>query len=114
MPAASCGLPRQMLPPPTTTATETPSACTAAISFAITVVVSTSTLPPLPANASPESFSRTRRKAGAGTALLLAECELGEAAGRHLLPEHARHAVDQLADRDRIVLDERLLEHDVI
>src|SRR5476651_1532391 len=113
MPAASCGLPRQMFPPPTTTAIETPSACTAAISFAITVVVSTSTLPPLPANASPESFRRTRRKAGAGKALL-AECELGEAADRHLLAQHARHAVDQLADRHRVVLDERLFEHDVI
>src|SRR5271156_4535619 len=103
-----------MLPPPTTTAIETPSACPAAISLAIVVVVSTSTLPPAPANASPESLSRTRRKAGAGTATLLAECELGEAADRHLLAQHARHAVDQLADRDRVVLDERLLEHDVI
>src|SRR5471030_1901916 len=108
MPAASCGLPRQMLPPPTTTAIETPSACTAAISLAMTVVVSTSTLPPVPANASPESFSRTRRKAGADT-VLLAEFELGEAADAHLFAEHARHAVHQLADRDRIVLDERLL-----
>src|ERR1700677_1566394 len=114
MPAASCGLPRQMLPPPTTTPTETPAACTAAISLAMTVVVSTSTLPPLPANASPESFSRTRRKAGAGTATLLAECELGEAANRHLLAQDARHTVDQLADRHRIVLDERLFEHHVI
>src|ERR1700677_1150913 len=113
MPAASCGLPRQMLPPPTTTAIEAPSACTAAISLAMTVVVSTSTLPPLPANASPESFSRTRRKAGAGTGLL-AECELGEAANGHFLAEHARHAVDQLADRHRIILDERLLEDHVI
>src|ERR1039458_6320562 len=102
MPAASCGLPRQILPPPTTTATETPSACTAAISLAMTVVVSTSTLPPVPANASPESFSRTRRKAGADTALF-AECELGEAANAHLLTEHARHAGHELADRDRVV-----------
>src|ERR1700722_16802751 len=111
MPAASCGLPRQMLPPPTTTAIETPSACTAAISFAMTVVVSTSTLPPLPANASPESFRRTRRKAGV-KAPLLAECELGEAPDRHLLAQHAGYAVDELADRDRIVLHEGLLEHD--
>src|ERR1700722_9535281 len=105
MPAASCGLPRQMLPPPTTTASETPSAWTAAISLAMTVVVSTSTLPPVPANASPESFRRTRLKADAGKGLL-AECELGEAADRHLLTQDAGYAVDQLADRDRIVLHE--------
>src|ERR1700744_5971673 len=114
MPAASCGLPRQMLPPPTTTATLTPSECTAAISFAIAVVVSTSTLPSAPANASPESFSRTRLKAGVATGELLAECELGEAADRHLLAENAGDAVYQLTDRNRIVLHERLLEHDVI
>src|ERR1700723_1686299 len=113
MPAASCGLPRQMLPPPTTTAIETPSACTAAFFLAFRVVVTPPPPPPLPANASPESFSRTRRKAGAGTGLL-AECELGEAANGHLLAEHARPAIDQLAARHRIVLDERFLEHHVV
>ena len=61
MPAASCALPRQMLPPPTTTATETaPSRATSAIWPAIHAVFSTSTELSVPANASPEILRSTR------------------------------------------------------
>src|SRR5829696_8269884 len=62
MPLPAPVAPRQMLPPPTTTATSTFSSVrTSAISWATWNTTSPSMeLPPLPANASPDSLRTTR------------------------------------------------------
>src|SRR5581483_9803103 len=107
MPAASCTLPRQMFPPPTTTAIETPLRETSAICSAIACVVSTSTPVSSPANASPEIFSRTREKRGlAATIALFAQRVLGEAAHSDLFAQRTGRRVDQIADAERVVFDE--------
>src|SRR5579875_1325004 len=79
-------------------------------------VVWTSTPDSVPENASPEIFSRTRRYFGAAACKLLAvpQCVLREAPNLDLLAEHADDAVDQIADADRVVLDERLVEQAVL
>src|SRR5690606_18475685 len=62
MPASAPAIPRQMLPPPTTTATSTPASRTSTISPAMYWVKAPSMPEPVsPAKASPESLSRRRR-----------------------------------------------------
>src|SRR5271165_452173 len=112
MPPASCALPRQMFPPPTTTATETPSRATAAISSAITAVVAKSTALSLPPKASPESFRRTRLKDG--RALRFTDGELHKAPDLDVLAEHPDGRSDQLADGLIFVHDEGLIDQNMI
>src|SRR5580700_1826946 len=108
MPASSCTLPRQMFPPPTTIATETPARLTSAISSAIVRVVLTSTPPPSLLKASPEIFRRTRAYFAAPSSLPKSVSR--EAPDANFFAERANRTEDQLADADRIVFDEGLLE----
>src|SRR5512144_2379026 len=65
MPRSDSAAPRNMLPPPTTTASWTPAQTTSAIASAMCATTRAS-MPSdsLPANASPETVSRTRRQRG--------------------------------------------------
>src|SRR5215471_7603229 len=118
MPRVAPDMPRQMLPPPTTTAISTPSSwrayatssamrCTTAASMPYPVAVS--------ANASPDSLSTTRRKrlwlrGSTCRNLLLAGLHAGEPRDGRTLAE----PFEELADRHLRVLHGRLLEqHDL-
>src|SRR5262245_34411395 len=117
MPRVAPDIPRQMLPPPTTTAISTPSSarasatssamrCTTAASIPKLVVVS--------ANASPDSLRTTRRYSLSslmiGT-LVLAHLHAGEPRQLGVAAE----AFDELGDAHLRVLHGRLLEqHDVL
>src|SRR6476646_6963736 len=130
--------PRQMLPPPTTTAICTPIEVTST-SCSARCSVATDEMPNGGSpgeNASPESLSSTRRYASvprASTAVsgasvtgarppvamgwslgLLAQLEPGEPADRQLLADLSGNLVHQLRDRDLVVLHERLVEQGVV
>src|SRR6476661_3249215 len=115
MPRFSPDMPRQMFPPPMTTAISTPrSRRAASISSAMRDTTAASMWCPVAefSNASPESFSTTRwKRPDTMTAkLLLAGLDPREAAQRGTRTE----AFDELADRDLRVLHGTLLEqHDV-
>src|SRR5690242_18782714 len=124
MPRSAPGMPRKMLPPPTTTAISTPSSVfaaatssamrwTTAASIPVPVVVS--------ANTSPESFSTTRSYRDASPnaspyafswrrlrGLFGADLDPNEPADGGILAELA----DQLADGGLRVTDEGLLDED--
>src|SRR5918995_1333991 len=124
--------PRQMFPPPTTTAIWTPRSTTSASCRPISAVASV--LMPEPsngANASPESLRRTRwysvlpmsvTVARAPLALVasaslvdgLAQLVSDEPPDGNLLSDLGSHLVEQLLDRLRVVLHVRLLEEHVV
>src|SRR5262245_60377930 len=131
--------PRQMLPPPTTTAIWTPRSTTSASWRPISAV--DSVLIPDPsdgANASPESLRRTRRYSvlpalwPAPVSVTFARAPLvdevpplsllaelsqlvsDEPSHGNLLADLGTHLVEQLLDGLGVVLHERLLEQDVV
>src|SRR5262249_20193739 len=109
MPRALPARPRKMLPPPSTMPICTPSACTSRTSSASVDRMSSSMpCPASPASSSPESLSRMRCGL-AFNASLRPEAEAGEAADDDVLAGLGRHLLDQVADDDLVVLDERLL-----
>src|SRR5262245_64947347 len=133
MPRFSPDIPRQMLPPPMTTAISTPRSRRASwISPAIRATISASMWCPVAAfsSASPDSFSTTRRKRLAMNrkptpTTRVVRCSPGyPARGRSLLAHlHAGEAADlgvaaelghELADRGLRVAHERLLEQHVV
>src|SRR6185503_4544467 len=104
-----------MLPPPTTIASSRPSVCTETISRASKSTVAGS-MPYSwsPINASPESFSTTRRKAGAvpESSRSVSSCVVTSLFCDRQTPEshHARAGFGEcLAHRLRRVVDPRLL-----
>src|SRR6266540_2812387 len=134
--------PRQMLPPPTTTAIWTPIEVTST-NWSARWPVDAEEMPyggSAGVNASPESFRSTRRYASVpsapgaasgasvmdaprrasgcvwnGSSLrLLAQLEPGEPADRQFLADSSGRLVDQLRDRALVVLHERLVEQHVV
>src|SRR5215211_28579 len=122
--------PRQMLPPPTTTAVSTPRSRISA-SWRATSPVASLLMPDWEstgANASPESLSRTRLYVGRSapptvigclpsTPLLdvLAQLVSREAPHGNLLADLRRYGVEQLLHRGAVVPDEGLVEqHDLL
>src|SRR6266540_2230733 len=115
MPRSAPGMPRKMLPPPTTMAISTPSlAWDAATSSAMRWTMSASMPKPVDVSAktSPESFSTTRSYRDASPTrllLLFADLDPDEPSDGCLLAELAQ----QLADRRLRLADERLLDENV-
>src|SRR6266508_6274360 len=115
MPRSAPGMPRKMLPPPTTMAISTPSsACEAATSSAMRWTMWASMPKPVDVSAktSPESFSTTRSYRDASPTrllLLFADLDPDEPSDGCLLAELAQ----QLADRRLRLADERLLDENV-
>src|SRR5436309_14154974 len=95
--------PRQMLPPPTTTATCTPRETISRSCVAIRAIDSAEmpSSPPGGAKASPESLSRTRRYIGAGCSTgllgLLAHFESGEPPDQDVLLDFRRYLFHEAA-----------------
>src|SRR6266508_4194175 len=115
MPRSAPGMPRKMLPPPTTMAISTPSsACEAATSSAMRWTMWASMPKPVDVSAktSPESFSTTRSYRDASPTrllLLFADLDPDEPSDGCLLAE----LTQQLADRRLRLADERLLDENV-
>src|ERR687898_3625237 len=127
MPRSAPGMPRKMLPPPTTTAISTPSSVFAAATSSAMRCTTAASMPEpeaTSANTSPESFSTTRSYLDAAPnaspyaffavllvatrRLLVADLDPHEAADRRILAE----LPEQLADRGLRLADERLLDQD--
>src|ERR671910_221126 len=127
MPRSAPGMPRKMLPPPTTTAISTPSSVFAAATSSAMRCTTAASMPEpeaASANTSPDSFSTTRSYLDASPnaspyaffaillvttrRLLVADLDPHEAADGRILAELAQ----QLADRGLRLADERLLDQD--
>src|SRR5438093_3858314 len=110
--------PRQMLPPPTTTATCTPRETISLNCVAIRAIDSAEmpSSPPCGAKASPESLSRTRRYIGAGCSIgwlgLLAHSESSEPSDQDVLLDFRRYLFYQVAHLLGIVPDVDLVQQD--
>src|SRR5437588_2099279 len=110
-----------MLPPPTTIATSTPRRWTAATSWAIAWIrIGSAPYSRSPISASPESFSSTRRYAGAAAregsccAVSATDLEPREPADHHVLSGFRRERLAELLDRlaGVLVLVDVLLAHE--
>src|SRR5918994_1892219 len=127
MPRSAPGLPRKMLPPPTTTAISTPSSVFAAATSSAMRCTTAASMPEpeaASANTSPDSFSTTRSYLDASPnaspyaffaillvttrRLLVADLDPHEAADGRILAELAQ----QLADRGLRLAEERLPDQD--
>src|SRR4051812_34997243 len=112
MPVLAPVAPRQMLPPPTTTAMSTPRDCLAsAISRAIWKTTSPSIeLPPLSANASPLSFSTTRFQRGCSSVMPRVRSRARSPADEHLREADDGRGGDRRRDLLLLVGVEGLVE----
>src|ERR1700757_2003280 len=107
-----------MFPPPTTTAICTPRPWLTSVSCRARSAVDSGEIPnPVSCEekASPESLRRTLRYVGSPSRMItsvgvLAQLEAGEAADGDLLLDLRADLVDELADRLRVVLHERLVQ----
>src|SRR5262249_9500370 len=115
MPRVAPDMPRQMLPPPTTTAISTPNSERASATSSAIRCTTAASMPKLmvpSAKASPDSLRTTRDYwpsspgGGMGRTLVLAHLHAGEPGELGVTAE----ALDQLGDADLRVLDRRLLE----